>query len=159
MNNKGFTLIELTIVMVIIGIVAVIGGVILIQAFEAGNASRNLIDATWQSRLALQRMTDEIREAHNIISTTDNQHILSFTSINGTTITYNLSGNHLVRNNTTLADSVTALTFTYLNTNNQTLTYSPLDIDTVRCINISTTISKNHVTTSFQTLACPRNML
>jgi len=159
MNKKGFTLIELTIVIVILGIVAVIGGAILVHAFQAGNTSRNLIDAAWQSRLALQRMTDEIREAHNIISTADNQHILSFTGIDGTAITYNLSGNHLVRNNINLADGVTALTFTYLDINDQTLAYSPLDTDAVRCINIATTISKNNVTTSFQTLACPRNIL
>jgi len=159
MKHKGFTLIELTIVMVIICIVAVIGGVILVQAFTAGNTSRNLIDATWQARLALERMTNEIREAHNIISTADNQHILSFTGINGTTITYNLSGNHLVRNNINLADGVTALTFNYLDANDQTLAYSPLDIDAVRCINIATTISKNNITTSFQTIACPRNIL
>lgn len=160
MKNKGFTLVEIVIVIFILSIVATIGGLVLHKGFEAGYTSRDLIDATWQSRLALRRMANEIREIHSPNATdldisSNNQ--ITFTDMNDENIIYSRSGNYLTRNGISLADGVNALTFTYFDANNQEVT-NPLEVANVRCVHIATTISKRNVTTNLQTVACLRNL-
>jgi prepilin-type N-terminal cleavage/methylation domain-containing protein len=160
MKNKGFTLVEIVVVIFILSIVAMIGGLVLLKGFETGYASRDLIDATWQSRLALQRMANEIREIHSpsaadLDISSNNQ--ITFTDMNGENITYSRSGNYLTRNGISLADGVSALTFTYFDANNKEVTNS-LDVVGVCCVHIVTAISKRNVTTDLQTVACLRNL-
>ncbi|KPJ67226.1 MAG: hypothetical protein AMJ43_04970 [Coxiella sp. DG_40] len=160
MKNKGFTLIEIIVVIFVLSIVATIGGLVLHKGFEAGYMSRDLIDATWQSRLALQRMANEIREIHSpsaadLNISSNNQ--ITFTDMNGETIVYSRFGNYLTRNGINIADGVNALTFTYVDANNVEVT-DPLQVANVRCIYIATSISKRNVTTNLQTVACLRNL-
>lgn len=160
MKNAGFTLVELVVVIFVLSIVATIGGLVLHKGFEAGYVSRDLIDATWQNRLALQRMANEIREIHSpnavdLDISSNNQ--IAFTDMNDENVIYLLSGNYLTRNGISLADGVNALIFTYFDAGNKEVT-NPLDVADVRCIRIVAAVSKRNVTTNLQTVACLRNL-
>ena len=66
MNEKGFTLIEIIVVIVILGI---IGGITFhfvgygVEAFKKSSARKELYD---QGRLALERMVRELRDAKEV---------------------------------------------------------------------------------------------
>jgi prepilin-type N-terminal cleavage/methylation domain-containing protein len=158
MNKNGFTLLEMLIVVMILVLVGTIGSMIIYNGFRANIKERDLLNATWQSQIALQRMSDDIAEIGsrlklNIASSSQ----FTFTSISGDTITYAQSGgflqrtfNGVVKN---LADNVTGLSFGYYDANNVLTSSANL----VRCIKITATISQSN--TSIQTISCPRNLL
>ena len=118
-KHAGFTLIELVIVITILGIIAGIGSKILNQAFTGYLDNKNLVEADWQARLALERMQRDvraIRSPSDITTATATQ--LVFVDTTGNTITYALSGTTLNRqtnSNTTqaLADGIQSVTFSY----------------------------------------------
>ena len=69
MNEKGFTLIEIIIVIVVLGIVSGVTFQIVasgVQAFKKSSARKELYD---QGRLALERMVRELRDAKEITAT------------------------------------------------------------------------------------------
>lgn len=117
MMNKGFTLIELVVVMVVIGVIVAIGAPLLIETADAlSYASRYQNNAVLSSIVAQNRMSREMRRVKNDASvTTAASSQFSFTDINDNAITFNLSGNTLMRNSDGLLDGVTALAFTYYN--------------------------------------------
>ena len=63
--TQGFTLVELVIGIVLLGVIAALGSVMLREGFNAYFAGRDLTDADWQARVALGRMTRELREAQD----------------------------------------------------------------------------------------------
>lgn len=161
MKIKGFTLIEVAIVIVILGIVATIGSSVLHESFQAGYASRDFINASWQTRLALTRLTSELREIRSATSSdldisSNNQ--ITFTDIYGDSITYTRSGNDLTRNGTKVANDITDLTFTYYDEDNVEVT-NPANVADVRCIDIATQVTEGSTTVDTQTIVCPRNTL
>jgi prepilin-type N-terminal cleavage/methylation domain-containing protein len=138
----GFTLVEMVIVNAITGIIAVIASKILNQAFYGYVTNKNIIDANWQGQSALERMTRElhmIRSPSDITTATASQ--ISFIDINGNAINFNLSGSSLMRNTQILADGISNLTFTYLNSNGSS-TATP---SAIRYIKISFNITQNNV--------------
>jgi prepilin-type N-terminal cleavage/methylation domain-containing protein len=66
--QRGFTLIEMVITVMLVGIVFVFGSMMLGRAFESYDATQKTTDVDWQGRVALERM---IREIRNIRSNTD----------------------------------------------------------------------------------------
>ena len=164
MNNKGFTLIETVIVVLLISIVGAIGGFILLKSFQAAYYSRNLIDATWQGQVAMQRMSSELRELRSASSLDldmSSNESITFNDITGAAISYFRSGNHLMRtgiNQEYLADGITALHFNYYDNNDQLIT-EPAYVANVRCIGINLSVNKNKYSNNFQVVVCPRNLL
>lgn len=152
MSNKGFTLIEITAVIIILTIVAAIGGRILLEAFRAGHASRDAINAGWQTRLALYRMANELREADAISAAHTNN--ITFRDINDD-VTYALLGSDITRNNIKVADSIASLNFTYFNANNQKTAV----LKNMRCVNIAAQIISGSNPINVETMVCPRNFL
>ncbi len=100
--NKGFTLIELVIVIVLISILTSGGIYIMSQVFSAAYLTHDLSDANWQARLAYERMLRDIRATHfpSSFSIGGSNTTLTFTDIDGTVITYSLSGTNLMRQET-----------------------------------------------------------
>ncbi|MBI4688976.1 MAG: prepilin-type N-terminal cleavage/methylation domain-containing protein [Nitrospirae bacterium] len=163
-EKGGFTLIELVITMLLIGIVAFIVADAMSTGFKAYFVTDNRKEALDQARIAMERMTREIRNVRSLGRdndgdgnidadiTTANASELCFTDTNNTAIRFRLSGTNILRSEgtscppateNTLAEKVTTLTFSY--------TYASGSLATaVRRvqITITSTISSESVTLS-----------
>ncbi len=117
MNERGATLIELVLSIVIIGIIAVVitdAFVTSSKSILTGNAVR---EAAQEGRMAASRMVREIRNLRSdrcVSSATVNT--LTFVDTNAETITFSwsgTSGDPLMRNADIFVEKVSNLTFTY----------------------------------------------
>ncbi len=117
-SAKGFTLIELIMTIVIGAIISIIVGPIFVQGINSYFKSRDITDINAQGKPAMERMVREIRgianPATDISTMTASQ--LTFT-LDGSSISYTLSGNQLRRNSNPLASNVSSLTFSYYQNN------------------------------------------
>jgi prepilin-type N-terminal cleavage/methylation domain-containing protein len=117
-NQRGFTLIELVMVIALLAIITKIASVILSQGLGGYIAAKNITEADWQARLAMSRMTREIRmirSANDFTLRTASE--LAFVDLNGTSIDYKLAGTSLMRNSQILADNISNLIFSYYDKN------------------------------------------
>jgi prepilin-type N-terminal cleavage/methylation domain-containing protein len=154
-KNAGFTLIELVMVMVILSVISVIAAKILSTGIQGFLAGKNILDADWQGRVAMERMSRDIRAVRSPSDiTTASASNFVFTDSTGTSINYSLSGSSLLRNSQTLADGVNSLTFTYLD-GNGSVTASTTAI---RYITITLNITLNETNFSLTTSIYPRNL-
>lgn len=154
-SQKGFSLVELVMTIVIMGIISVVVGKILLQGYKTFITSQDISEVDWQGLLALESLTNDI---HNIRSSADITTISSssfaFTDMTGTSVTYALSGSTLQRNSLTVASGISALTYSYLDKNGS-VTASPA---AVRYISISVTAVQNNMSLAFTTLVGTRGM-
>ena len=163
-KNKGFTLIELVIVITIIGITASILGFMLLGTIKAWTFKFNRNDILWDGRLALDRMTREIRTIKNSTSvTTATSSQFRFTDTGNKDITYSLSSTNLNRteNGTAnlLAGNVSSLTFTYYNSSDVVIpspVVSPSATD-IRRVKINLALTKNGQNVYLQSNASTKN--
>ncbi len=120
-KNQGFTLIEVVITIVILSIIAALGGKILQAGFNAYLTNQYTTTANAQARLALERMTRDIHAINSPSSiTTATSSQLVFRDIYGNSVTYALSGTQLLRNSQVLADYVGSFSLAYLNSSGAT---------------------------------------
>ncbi len=157
-QNKGFSLVELVLVIAIVGVVFAIGGSLLTEGFRASYTGIETLRADWQSRVALERMTRELRLIRNPRSlniSVPNQ--ITFIDTSGEMITYRLNGNTLMRNNQSLADGISTLDFTYYNKNRNTIT-NLAQFALVRFIRIHLVVTEGNMNYSFYTAVNPRNL-
>lgn len=164
-KSKGFTLIELVIVITIIGIITGIVGSILLGAIDAWTFKFNRQDILSDSKLAMNRMVREMKEVKNRAKvTTADLSEFSFENIDSVDITYALSGTDLDRiedeTANTLAENVSSLTFTYFDADGddeiETPIVAPSKTD-IRRIRINLTLTKNEETLYLQSDVSPRN--
>jgi len=121
-KQRGFTLIELVLVILLISILAAVGSRMLAQGLNSFLNEQNVINAYWQGQLAIERMAREIRyvrSAVDILTNTSTE--FQFVDIYGNTIDYKKSGTNLVRNTEVLASGVNTLTFSYQDKNGNTV--------------------------------------
>lgn len=153
--QRGFSLIELVIVIVIMGIISGIVGKILFQSFQTFIVSQNISNADWQGLLSMNVVTNDI---HNIRSANDITTIsassFAFVDMTGTSVTYTLSGSSLQRNGLTLASGVSSIAFAYYD-KNYTVTATAAN---VRYITFSATFVQNNLSLAFSTMAGTRGM-
>lgn len=160
-DQRGFTLIELVITIVLIGIVAGMGTNFFGLGLNAFLGQEARADLNNQGRLAVERMAREIRmiksrtagDLPGCCSATT----LSFVDMNGATVTFAKSGNTITRNGTILAagDSVT-LNFAYYAQNGTT----PATTATaVWSIQVSLTVTKSGESQAYQVRVHPRNFV
>lgn len=159
---KAYTLIELIIVLVVIGIVAGAGVPIMLETADAWFISSKFQDnAVSNAMLASSRMSREIRRLLNDASvTTATASAFSFTDIGSNSITYNLSSTSLMRNSDTLAENVSALTYTYYDDNGNAIAtpvVSPNNTD-IRRIQVNFSILAGSNTLNFQFGVRPQNL-
>lgn len=136
----GFTLIEVIMTIVILGIIATLGVSMLTSSIRAYVEGRNLTDLDWQGRVAIERMTRELRGVRppaDLNITVAGQ--VRFVDMNGNAVCFYLTGTSLMRSNdfagacgTTnaqvLADRTSALVFTYLQNNGVTVALTPATV-------------------------------
>jgi prepilin-type N-terminal cleavage/methylation domain-containing protein len=126
-NERGFTLIELVMVVVIISIVAFIVGDSLIIGMRAYFAAEDRTEAIEKGRVTLERIEREVRNAVLIDNATADSATLCFNDIYARTVSFRYSGTQVLRQEwtpantgacpgaggTVLADGITAFSFTY----------------------------------------------
>lgn len=159
---RGFTLFELLLVLVVFGIIAAVAAPLLANLFQAYFTGSQVTEADWQGRVAIERMSRELRAVRSpadltITSASD----ITFVDIDGSSIRYCLgavggcpgAAGQLMRNGQPLAFGVTALTFSFLTraaaaTGAAALAYY---------ITVAFTVTNASSAKSFQVTVSPRN--
>jgi len=156
----GFTLIELIVVIVLLGVIAAMGGRLLNRAFSGANKFNASNDPNyWQGVVAYERMVRDLREMVSLSSASVNS--ITYVDQNGNTTTYSLSGSQLIRkvssaSGNVLANNLSSLSFGYYDVNGNAASQT----STVACINVITILTQpNQSGSSLQTLVCPRNFM
>lgn len=119
LRQLGFSLMELIVVIVVLGILASVGSTVLRDGFLGYLRGREISSTDWQGRLALERITRELRylaapNYSNIGSTSCSSSTFTFIDITNANISYTQSGTTLMRNGQPLASNVTGLSFSCL---------------------------------------------
>src|SRR5437868_1186657 len=113
-KQQGFSLIELVMVIILLGIIAVVISKMYATTLTAAQTEQNVTDALSQGRIGIERMARDmrvVRSAGDISVMTSGE--FSFTDMGGNSIDYKLTGSSLMRNSQALADGVNTLTFSY----------------------------------------------
>lgn len=147
-SKKGFTLIEMLMTIVIVGVISVVLGQILFQSYETFVDAQNASAVDWQGYIAMERIANDI---HNIRSSTDittaQSAQLSFVNMSNATVTYQLSGTTLLRNGVALATGISSLNFIYYDQNGATTGTT----SSVRYIAISFNVTSSDIVVNFAT--------
>ena len=167
-NQKGVTLIELVITMVLMGIVAVVVANALSTGIQGNLVTDNRKEALDQARVAMERMRREIRNLNNSASvTTGSATQFCFTDTESTLINYSLQGADIKRKEAglvacpvgegeTLSTNITSFSFGYVRANGTVDTaYAAGTTKRIR-ITLTSTISVESV--QLQTEVWPRNL-
>ncbi len=153
----GFTLIELIIVIVLLGILAAGSSNMLYAGFNSFITEKSILNANWQASSTLERMTRDLRAVRSkgdILSATATN--FKFINLDGETIEYNFSSTEIKRTRSTataagtartLANNVTNLEFEYYNKDGEKLP-SPVtaDIEKICYIGITLSLTYNNIT-------------
>lgn len=171
-SNDGFTLVEMVITLVVIGVIFVIGGMALGRAFESYDLTRKSTDVDWQGRVALERIVRELREIRTATATDLSfpaafpASQIRFIDADGVSGCFVLSGGMLQRGSdgpgaascTTglqpLADNVTALNFYYY-TNAGAV---PVDQTTVYYITVNLQVTRDAIAETYRATVQPRRL-
>lgn len=158
---KAVTLIELITVIVIVGILTGISSLYIKETVNLWRFLSFRNEVISQGRLALMRMSREIRQMRDADSlTTANAQQFQFTDTTSASISYQLSGNNVLRNADILATGVSNFTFTYYNKTNQlimTPLVAPSATDAYR-IDINATFQSGTQSKTIKTKVYPRNL-
>jgi prepilin-type N-terminal cleavage/methylation domain-containing protein len=162
-RSKGFTLVEVVITIVIIGIIFAIAAMIILQGVRAYSKEQNLTDAHYQARLAMERMSREIRT----IRSTNAADITAFTAVNlqftdmsGAALGFQWTSPTLNRfngvGNDVLAKGISAFSFSYYK-NDNTVAVLPADLPLLWFIDIAITSQQGSDALQMRTRIHPMN--
>lgn len=159
LHQPGFSLIELIVVIVILGTVASMGAVVIRDGMLGYLRGREITSADSQARLALERITRELRDVaapnySNISATSCNNSTFEFSDINAVQISYTRSTTTLLRNGQPLADNVSGLRFYCLQSDGQTYSTVP---SAVYYIAVSMIMSTDNTSAAYRTTVKPRS--
>lgn len=138
---KGFTLIEMIIVMVITGIIVVIAASIFRSGFTNYFAAVNATALSNQATYAMARMSKELQQAKSFTAATATN--MTFTTTNGSTISYSWSNPVITRTGSTaqtLSNQVTSFSLSYY----QSDFSATATLNLVRAVTISMTLSNGN---------------
>jgi prepilin-type N-terminal cleavage/methylation domain-containing protein len=102
-HRAGFTLIEMIIVIVVVGVIFAIGGLVLGRAFESYDLTREATYVGWQGRVALERIARELRDIRSAtaVDLTITATNISFVDANANSVCFYQSGTQLMRSDGT----------------------------------------------------------
>jgi prepilin-type N-terminal cleavage/methylation domain-containing protein len=129
-HSKGFTLIEIIIVIVILGILSTVAAMIILEGAKSYSIEDSRSNAHYQARLAMERMAREIRLIRSQTAadiTTMGANTIRYSDIFGAQMGFRLTGTTIERTQDNaatwqpLATGVTALTFTYFQQDGSTV--------------------------------------
>jgi len=159
LREIGFSLVEVIVVIVVLGIVASMGAVVVRDGILGYLRGREITGADWQGRLALERITRELRTIaspnySNIAATSCGGSTFAFSDATATPISYTQSTTTLLRNGQPLADNVTGLRFYCL-----TSTVQPTaTLSDVYYVTVSMVVSTANTSASYRSTVRPRNL-
>ena len=160
-HQHGFSLVELIVVIVVLGTVAGMGAIVMRDGMLGYLRGREITSADWQGRLALERITRELRDvaapnSSNIGATSCGNSTFVFSDIYGMPISYTLSTNTLLRNGQPLADNLAlnGLRFYCLQSDGQT--YSTV-ASAAYYVTVSMVVSTDNTSASYRGTVKPRN--
>ncbi len=124
-RNLGFTLTEMVVTLLVAGVLFGLGATVISGGFRTYFLGREITQNDWQGRLALERMTRELRTVRTPTPADLNIGAagqITFTDFAGNTIVYRQTGNTIERSQNAgafqpLADNVSTtspLSFSYL---------------------------------------------
>jgi len=161
-RTRGFSLVELILVIVVIGIVAAVAAIVMESGFRAYFGGRDITEADWQGRVASERLSRELRTIRApadlaITSASD----ISFVDVEGRTIRYCQatvgtcpgSTGQLMRNAAPLASGISGLNFSFL-TRTGAATAVPAQVFYVTA---GFTAAQGTVSRAYQVTVAPRN--
>jgi prepilin-type N-terminal cleavage/methylation domain-containing protein len=121
--RKGVTLIELVVVIVITGILAGLGSMVIRQVIVSWNTVSSRSEAAAQMSIALGRMSRQIRSVRDTVSVNSaSANGFNFTRRDNMIVAYSVSGTNLLENGIVLSTDVARLNFTYYNFTGSTIT-------------------------------------
>ena len=152
----GFSLVELVVVIVLTGILAAVGSQMLSKTLSAFVHGKDVTKGDWQARVALERLTRDLRMVRapanlTIVPAT----AITFSDTDGNNVNYSLSSNTLMRNTQVLADNVSSLGFTYLRSDGNTVEAATPSL--VYYITVSLTVSRSTANTNLRATVHPRD--
>ena len=167
---RGFTLIEMIAVIVVIGAIFALGGLMLSGTVRSYVSNKDAAEMSAHARVAFERMVREIRvikeaTVTSLEITTANR--IKFLDANGNAVCFYLNGSSLMRsedgptivcgttNAQVLADNVSALTFTYWRSD--AVTAEPTDPTLVYYVTMAFTVSNGSFSQAYRTTVKPRN--
>lgn len=109
-QSKGFTLVEIVLTIAIVGIIAGVAAMIIMQGAQTYTTEQSRGEAHQQARFALERMSREarsIRSCGDINAPVNPSATLSFTDITGNAIAFSVAAGNLMRGADLLASGVT----------------------------------------------------
>jgi prepilin-type N-terminal cleavage/methylation domain-containing protein len=169
-HGRGFTLIEMVAVIILTGLIFSFGSAMLGNVFSSYALKRDVTDADWQAKVALERMARELRAVR--LATAADLDVASATQIrfvdtdgNGVCFYRNGAANRIMRsadgpatacgtiNPQVLADNITALGFTYWRNDGSTAAAAA----EVYYITVAINVVEGSYSASFRTNVRPRN--
>ncbi len=169
LSTAGFTLIEMIMTIVILGVIATLGATMMGDSMLAYFAGRDLTELDTRGRMAVERLTRELRAARSATANDLNIATLGqvrFNDMRGNSVCFYLAGTQLMRSadfaaacGTTgpqvLADGISALGFTYLRNDGVTPTNNPT---LVSYITVQYTVTVSGANHTYRATVHPRNI-
>lgn len=161
-RERGFSLLELVLVIVLFGTLAAVAAPLLRQGLQAYLTGRDIAETDWQARVAAERMTRELRTIRAPADLTfTSASDITFIDLDGNSIRYCLGGvggcpgtaGELMRNTQPLAAGIGALTFSFL-TRAAGATGAPAS---AFYVTVSYSATQGDVTKSYKATVSPRN--
>ena len=152
--QRGFSLIEMILVIVIVGIISIVGAQIMGAGFQSYFTGRDSLGVDAQARLALERMTRELRTVRpatglTMVPATE----VTFTDVDGTAVRYYINAGDLMRNTQVLAGGVSGLGFVYTGSSGA-VTAIPAQ---VFYIGVQFTATQGGISGAYRATVSPRN--
>jgi prepilin-type N-terminal cleavage/methylation domain-containing protein len=160
-KTRGLTLIETVMTIAIVGILAGGSMFYIRQVIDLWDFISFRSEIVSQGRMALMRMSREIRQIRNSTSILNaNSNRFRFGDVNDVIIDYYFSGSSLMRNSDTQASGVRRVVFTYYNQTSQEIAVplvSPQNTD-IRRVKILLEIFSGSQNKTVETQVWPRNL-
>ncbi len=156
-NSRGFTLIEIVITIVLVGILSGIAAMIILQGVRAYSDEQSRSDVHYQARLGMERMAREIRLIRSATAadiTAMTAINLQFTDITNAAVNYNYANPNIQRNAIGLATGITAFNFRYFQQDGATTTLAAAN---VWYVEIDLTATQGSESLQLRTRVHPRN--
>ena len=161
-KNSGFTLIEMIVTLILVGITSVLAGMWIVSVAEGYLFARMNAETLQKAQLAMARLTKEFSAIQAVTSATASQitYQRPDSSLSGTTtVTVSFSNGSLQIDNSLLTDRVNSFTLSYCDDNYPSPTCSTSWNSASRVIGISLVLSgADNTPSTFTKRVTPRNL-